>query len=103
MESLVKCSTRKNALFVKITQATSVKLHFPPLLTLCPSLFHFSADEQAEVAKMQDRQLERAMSSLRSVRIYKERQAALNAAPKTTADASPVAPKPADGATPAAR
>jgi len=57
-----------------------------------------SAEEQAEAAKMEDRQLERAVSSLRSVRIYNERQAALNAAPKTTAASEP-APKPGDGAT----
>ena len=54
-------------------------------------------EEQAEVAKMEDRQLERAVSALRSVRIYNERQAALNAAPKTTAAGEP-APNPADGA-----
>src|SRR5260221_1018499 len=56
-----------------------------------------SADEQAEVAKMEDRQLERAVSSLRSVRIYNERQAELNAVPKTTAAGHP-ASQPADGA-----
>jgi len=55
-----------------------------------------SAEEQAEAAKMEDRQLERAVSSLRSVRIYNERQAALTAAPKTTA-ASELAPKSGDG------
>ncbi len=53
-------------------------------------------EEQAEVAKAQDRQLERAVSSLRSVRIYNERQAALNAAPKTTTEAKAPAQKPAD-------
>ena len=53
-------------------------------------------DEQAEAAKADDRQLERAVSSLRSVRIYNERQAALNATPKTTAEAKPPAPKPTD-------
>jgi len=58
-----------------------------------------TAEEQADVAKMEDRQLERAVSSLRSVRIYNERQAALHAAPKTTAEANPPAPKPADGST----
>jgi hypothetical protein len=35
-----------------------------------------------------DRQLERAVGALRSVRIYKEREAGLNAA-KTTAEAKP--------------
>ena len=53
-------------------------------------------DEQTEAAKAEDRQLERAVSSLRSLRIFNERQAALNAAPKTTAEAKPPAPKPAD-------
>ena len=55
-----------------------------------------SPDEQAEAAKANDRQLERAVSSLRSVRIYNERQAALNAAPKTTAEAKQPETKPAD-------
>jgi hypothetical protein len=50
-------------------------------------------EEQAEAAKAEDRQLERAVSSLRSVLIYKARQAALNV-PK------PAPPKSADGATP---
>ena len=45
-------------------------------------------EEQTDAAKMQDRQLERAVSSLRSICIYNERQAAINAAPKTTASAS---------------
>src|SRR5277367_2601944 len=39
-------------------------------------------EEQAEAAKVEDRQLDRAVSSLRSILIYQERQAALNAAPK---------------------
>ncbi len=56
-----------------------------------------TADEQADVAKMEDRQLERAVSSLRSIRIYNDRQAALNATAKTTA-ANSSAPKPADEA-----
>jgi len=42
-------------------------------------------EEQAEAAKAEDRQLERAVSSLRSILIYRERQAAL----KTTAEAKP--------------
>jgi len=59
-----------------------------------------SDEEKTEVAKMEDRQLERAVSSLRSVRIYNERQAELNTAPKTTVEANPPAAKPADGAVP---
>jgi carboxyl-terminal processing protease len=45
-------------------------------------------DEQADAAGTVDRQLERAVGALRSVRIYKEREAGLNAA-KTTAEAKP--------------
>jgi carboxyl-terminal processing protease len=60
-----------------------------------------SPEEQAEVAKMVDRQLGRAVSSLRSVRLYNERQAALPPAPKTTAEANPPAEKPADNVAPA--
>lgn len=56
-------------------------------------------EEQGEVAKMQDRQLERAVSSLRSMRIYNERQAAMNAKPKTTASGGAPAPKADDAAT----
>jgi carboxyl-terminal processing protease len=55
-----------------------------------------SPDEQAEAAKANDRQLERAVSSLRSVRIYNARQASLNSAAKTTAEAKPSAQKPPD-------
>jgi carboxyl-terminal processing protease len=40
-----------------------------------------------ETAKMSDRQLERAVSSLRSIEIYNERRAALNTTPKATAAA----------------
>jgi len=58
-----------------------------------------SPDEKAEAVKMEDRQLERAVTSLRSVRVYNERQAALNVAPKTTAAANQSVPKPADGST----
>jgi len=54
-----------------------------------------SEDEQADVAKMEDRQLERAVSSLRSVRIYNARQAELKDVPKTTT-AGQDAPKPAE-------
>ncbi len=57
-------------------------------------------EEKAEAAKVEDRQLERAVSSLRSAQIYNERQAALNATPKTTAAASTPAPK-TSGDTPA--
>jgi carboxyl-terminal processing protease len=49
-------------------------------------------EEQVEAAKMEDRQLDRAVTALRSVRIYKDRQAMLNA-PKS------VAPKPDDAVT----
>ena len=55
--------------------------------------------EQVEAAKAEDRQLERAVSSLRSVLIYRARQAALEPAPKTTAEAKPPAPKSTDGST----
>jgi carboxyl-terminal processing protease len=50
-------------------------------------------EEQAEAAKAEDRQLERAVSSLRSILIYRERQAAL----KTSTEAKPPAPKSAGG------
>jgi carboxyl-terminal processing protease len=56
-------------------------------------------EEQADVAKMEDRQLERAVSSLRSIRIYNERQTAVNAAPRTTVSANPVPAKATDGVT----
>jgi len=49
-------------------------------------------EEQVEAAKMEDRQLERAVTALRSVRIYKDRQAMLSA-PK------PAASKPDDAVT----
>ena len=55
--------------------------------------------EQVEAAKAEDRQLERAVSSLRSVLIYRARQAALEPTPKTTAEAKPPAPKSPDGST----
>ncbi len=58
-------------------------------------------EEQADAAKMEDRQLERAVRSLRSILIYRERQAALKAPPETTAGTKPPAQKPAeDAATP---
>jgi carboxyl-terminal processing protease len=68
-------------------------------ILLAEATHPLTPDEQAEAAKAEDRQLERAVSSLRSIRIYNERQAALNAVPKTTAAASPTPPKPTDGAT----
>ena len=43
-----------------------------------------TAEEQADVARLEDRQLDRAVSSLRSVRIYNQRQAALNGTAKQT-------------------
>jgi carboxyl-terminal processing protease len=55
-------------------------------------------EEQAEAAKAEDRQLERAVSSLRSVLIYRARQAAL----KTAAEAKPPAPQSTGTITPAA-
>ena len=54
-----------------------------------------SPDEKAEASKAEDRQLERAVSSLRSIRIYRERQAALNVAARQTAAGQPAA-KPTD-------
>jgi carboxyl-terminal processing protease len=54
-------------------------------------------EEQAEAAKVDDRQLDRAVSALRGARIYKERQAELGAA-KTTAEAKPPVAKSMDGA-----
>jgi len=50
-------------------------------------------EEQAEAAKMEDRQLERAVSSLRSVLIYQERQAALKTPAQGPAAAAPNAAK----------
>jgi carboxyl-terminal processing protease len=50
--------------------------------------------EQAEVAKVDDRQLARAAASLRSILIYRQRQAELHASAKTTA------PKSAEAAPP---
>jgi carboxyl-terminal processing protease len=58
-----------------------------------------SSDEQADVAKAQDRQLDRAVSALRSVRIYKERQAELGAS-KTPVEAKAPVPKPVGGSAP---
>jgi len=59
--------------------------------------------EQNEAAKAEDRQLERAVGSLRSILIYRARQMALNPSPKTTTETNPPAAKSADAAaTPAA-
>jgi carboxyl-terminal processing protease len=72
-------------------------------IVLAQAKRQLTPDEQADVAKMVDRQLDRAVDSLRSVRIYKERQAALNATPKTTAEATPPPSKAPDAsATPGA-
>ncbi len=52
-----------------------------------------SAEEQADAAKMEDRQLQRAISSLRSIQIYNERQSSQ----KTARTNNHPSPKPADG------
>jgi len=67
-------------------------------IVLAEAKRQLTPEEQVDVAKVQDRQLERAVSALRSVRIYTERQTALNASPKTTASASQAPVKAADGA-----
>jgi carboxyl-terminal processing protease len=59
-------------------------------IVLAESKRELTPDLAADDAKTVDRQLERAVSSLRSVRIYTERQAELNAAPKATAAADEV-------------
>jgi len=51
-------------------------------IVLTESQQAFSPNQAADAAKTVDRQLERAVSALRSVRIYNERQAELNAMPK---------------------
>jgi carboxyl-terminal processing protease len=59
-------------------------------------------EEQVEASKMVDRQLQRAVSALRSVRAYRERQAALHGPVKKTVvtvpdkAADPAAPTPAE-------
>jgi len=71
-------------------------------IVMAQSNHPLTPEEQAEVAKSVDRQLNRAVSPLRSVKLYSERQAALPPAPKTTAEAKPSAEKSADSsATPA--
>ena len=69
-------------------------------IILAESKRPLSPDEQVEAAKAVDRQLDRAVSSLRSILIYHARQAALKPAPKTTAQGQAPAPKSADGTTP---
>ena len=60
-------------------------------------------EEQIEAAKADDRQLERAVSSLRSIIIYKRRQAELNVSVKPAPEPQPPASKSADAtAVPAA-
>ena len=56
-------------------------------------------EEQTEAAKAEDRQLERAASSLRSIIIYRERQAALKATAKTSSPATAPALKSANAGT----
>ena len=59
-------------------------------------------EEQTEAAKVDDRQLERGVSSLRSILIYKERQTELKEAKNTMPAAKPAVPQSVDaGATPA--
>jgi carboxyl-terminal processing protease len=61
-------------------------------IILAESKRPLSPDEQVEAAKVDDRQLERAVSSLRSILIYRARQAALKASAKTTAQGQSPAP-----------
>ena len=65
-------------------------------IILVQSKRQLTPEEQNEAAKMEDRQLERAVSALRSIRIYKDRQAELTA-PKKTAAAQNPTPKTDDG------
>jgi carboxyl-terminal processing protease len=53
-----------------------------------------SSEEQAEADKVDDRQLQRAISSLRGIQIYDQRQAELNGAVKQTAAANQAVSKP---------
>lgn len=62
-------------------------------IVLAESKSPLTPDEKADVARMEDRQLERAVGSLRSIHIYNERQAALGSSAKTTAAANQTAPK----------
>ena len=71
-------------------------------IILAESKRPLSPEEQVEAAKAVDRQLDRAVSSLRSILIYHARQAALKPAAKTTAQGQPPAPKSSDGTTPPA-
>ena len=52
-----------------------------------------SPEEQIDVSKMVDRQLERAVAALRSVRVYRERQAALKGSERKTEPTVPKAGK----------
>jgi len=58
-----------------------------------------SPEEQVEASKMVDRQLERAVSALRSVRVYRERRAALSGQNKTTVTVPTTTSPQADPAT----
>ena len=69
-------------------------------IILAESKRALTPDEQVEAAKAVDRQLDRAVASLRSILIYHSRQAALKPAVKTTAQGQSPAPKSADGTTP---
>jgi carboxyl-terminal processing protease len=59
-----------------------------------------SPDEQVEANKAVDRQLDRAVSSLRSILIYRARQAALKPAPNAAAQAQALAPEAPSGTLP---
>jgi len=50
-------------------------------------------EEQVEAAKMEDRQLERAVTALRSIRIYRDRQAMLNGPKAGAAKPAAAAPR----------
>jgi len=61
-----------------------------------------SAEEEADAAKVEDRQLERAVSSLRSVKIYRERQEELQSPAATSSPLTPASsPAPASASVPA--
>ncbi len=68
-------------------------------IMLAESKRSLTPQEETEAAKAEDRQLERAVSSLRSILIYRERQAALKATPKPSTDAQPPASQSADATT----
>jgi len=56
-------------------------------------------DEQVDMAKVEDRQLERAVSSLRSIIIYRAKQATLSASAKSATETPPTLQKSAEGTT----